>query len=696
MSLWTKGCGKLCEICGAALSGKQRRYCSRTCRQRGYEAGKGLGNGETFAGRRVGKRHGKAKPKSAPSKAPRQRDHLAEAEAARLRMRRHREAQAELEAQERQQTVEEVTEAALSQDIVAWCADHCRPSMSENWQPPGYIRDLLALAENAPKTLRAVFLRKGCRLGWTQATTAIMCRFLLLGRDVVAFQPRTTDATSYRRDTVQPAMERCAPLQQLEAHAKRTESSASHKVLPNGGTFLLSGGKGGAAWRRWTADLLVIDEYDGFPGLIGDGDGEGTLAVMGRRGLQTRRGRLLGAGTPSDALGPSRITDEALSAEVQMLFAFACPHCGELDYLLWERLTWPRDDVKGVTHTCRHCHTKSPQSVVMAALERSGKWAQCEMTDSKDRWPTLRGDLWLDGATLMRGTDAVPESEWPDSLGLHLWSAYSPWMDWCDLVRLWLSSKGDPIKRRGFLEQYLARPDQGQVEVASESAVRAMRKPVTEFDGGVSVIVGADVQQWGVSLLVCGFTRPERVVMWERVELKGVIDTVGAGVWPKLLQWLQESCWPVSGELPRPADWLAIDVGFQQSVVMDATQWIADRVPVQVRWCKGTDGWSGAELKLAQKTLDGRRPWIIKTWPVKESVMGKLTRGEIVVSDRITDEVVHELCGEELRRGLSRGKTTHRWVQRAEHVEALDCLVYATGTWRSIVGRPADLFADGG
>lgn len=59
---------------------------------------------------------------------------------------------------------------------------------------------------------------------------------------------------------------------------------------------------------------------------------------------------------------------------------------------------------------------------------------------------------------------------------------------------------------------------------------------------------------------------------------------------------------------------------------------------------------------------------------LKQTQVERLQSGAIVVSDRVADEVVAELCGEELRYGLHRGRGRQRWAQTRDRVEASDCL----------------------
>ena len=584
------------------------------------------------------------------------------------------------EARERQRVAEEVTEATRSLGVLDWCVSHVGLG-KDAWEPPKYIRDLLVVFDQAGDGLRAVYLRKGCRLGWTLATTACMMRMLCLGRDVASFQPRHQDAVEYRRDTVRPAMDRCGPVGELEAHAFRHEATLGQTVLPNGGTLTLRGGLGGKVWRRWSADAVIIDEYDGFPGLVGDGEGEGAVAKLALRGTETRKGRVLCGGTPSNALGASRIAMLADGAKVQCLYAFDCPHCGEPDWLLWERLRWPKGEPDGVLHHCAWCGAGSVQRDVLAGIEATGRWTECAKTEPDDRWPALKPDgLRVEDGGLVDGSGAaVP---WPDSLGLHLWSGYSPWLEWPRLVRLWFDAQRDRTHLRPFLEQFLARPDAGQVDAANEVKVRSLRKPVRGLPGGASIIVGADVQKDYVSCLVCAFNAPESIVVVERREHHGDIEIPGRGAWRELDAWLASARWPVEGEGERAADWLAIDVGYQQTTVMDACERL--RAAVDVRWCKGRDGWGHPDA-APTKTADGRRLWLVGGYNLKQTQVERLQSGAIVVSDRVADEVVAELCGEELRHGLHRGRGRQRWAQTRDRVEASDCLTYAIACWRSVV-----------
>lgn len=89
-----------------------------------------------------------------------------------------------------------------------------------------------------------------------------------------------------------------------------------------------------------------------------------------------RRRLLLAAGTPSNALGASRIAGEADRADFQAVFAFPCPRCGEVDHLVWERLRWPAGQPDEVEHLCASCGSLSSQDAVRDAMERAGKVAR--------------------------------------------------------------------------------------------------------------------------------------------------------------------------------------------------------------------------------------------------------------------------------------------------------------------------------
>ena len=159
---------------------------------------------------------------------------------------------------------------------------------------------------------------------------------------------------------------------------------------------------------------------------------------------------------------------------------------------------------------------------------------------------------------------------------------------------------------------------------------------------------------------------PSTVVVGRR-EHHGDIEIPGRGAWREIDAWLAAARWLVEGEGERAADWLATDVGYQQTTVMDACERlnVADAAPT--------------------KTADGRRLWLVGGYNLKQTQVERLQSGTIVVSDRVADEVVAELCGEELRHRLHRWRGRQRWAQTRDREEASDCLTYAIACWRSVV-----------
>lgn len=651
-----------CKGCGVAVpqqaTGRPRQWCGEACRSRT-------------------RRKAKAKAKPAP-RQPKAVDVVREAD--RLRKRQGARDKHTLA----KQALADWQQANPAADIEDWCQRWFRTPYVAQWAAPKFIRDFMAVAYNAPREVRQLFLHKSAQLGFTSALQGILAYGVVRGsKHIAVAQPTAQDATEFRREAVSPLFDAIEELDLLHATVRSDQSTTGHRVFADS-SLRIQGGLRPGRWRRFVADIVAIDERDAMPysaTASADEEGEGDVVTLAMRALQNRNGRLIAGGTPTSAQGPSRIIEEARSAALSLVFVVPCPECGEMTDLQWERLQWPESaDSKDaaaldVQHHCGACGAGWPHSKLAKAIE-GGRWVESEWLEDAPFATPVAGGAFLDGALRSAAGEALP---WPRSIGFAISGLYSVWRPWPELVSLWLQCQSNPAKLQAFVEQQLGRAWQRATESVSQHKLSTKRQRLELVDGlpmdAQTVVLATDVQKDYLVTLVVAWSRPDRGWILERVEHHGGIEKAGEGAWPHWAHWLRER-WS-DCRLPT---YLGIDVGYSQNTVLGSIRALsAQRLlpPLRVYPCKGV------ELGKPVLRMTSKAPRLalcgadIKRWQLQA-----LASGRIALADTLDDVCLRELAGEAIRptkRGVA------EVVPTGPH-EASDCLSYSAALWHGMTG----------
>ncbi|KAA0613598.1 terminase, partial [Escherichia coli] len=163
-------------------------------------------------------------------------------------------------------------------------------------------------------------------------------------------------------------------------------------------------------------------EKEGSPTLLGDKRIEGSVWPKSIRGS-----------TPK-IKGTCQIEKAANESAHFMRFYVPCPHCGEAQYLKFGDestpfgLKWEKDSPESVFYLCEHHGCVIHQS---------------ELDQSNGRWICENTGMWTrDGLTFFSaaGNEIPP----PRSITFHIWTAYSPFTTWVQIVYDWLDALKDP------------------------------------------------------------------------------------------------------------------------------------------------------------------------------------------------------------------------------------------------------------
>ena len=590
----------------------------------------------------------------------------------------------------------EYQEAHPADGVLEWARAHYQTGIVPSFNAPRYARDWLALSCHAPPDLREVHLRKASQLGYTTTLGAYLGWCLARGgRRVCVVQPTDGDARAFRRDTITPMFSSIDELRLAADTVKADQNTAEYKEFDNSSMRVIGGLEPGH-WRRFVADVLLIDERDAFRDNIGgDETGEGDISVLAQRPLQNRRGRLITGGTPTSARGPSAITRDALGAELAMVYMVQCPSCGELDDLAWERLHW-RKDLAGIgaaaataLHHCGRCGDGwahgGPGGTLWAAIE-GGRWVEAHSPDDAPFPVPLDGGRWLDTRRgvepVVRGADGEA-APWPHSIGLNIHGVYSHWRTWPEMVVQWLGCQDDSTKRRGFVEQQLGRPWRRTAESVEERKLQRLAQPIDGIPHeATTIILSMDVQKGFLSMLVTAWARPRKAWVLERHEFVGDTDKIAEGAWLEMASWLTRFATTIGTRRLI----FTFDVGYIQNTVMRSMLALdkAGMMPASERFAiKGVDGWGRPALRVTA-TVGGFRIHICGIYDVKKEQISDLAAGNIVLSDALDSRVFKELAGEEIQYTRVRGRRAQKFVQTTSAIEASDCLTYALAVWKAM------------
>lgn len=335
------------------------------------------------------------------------------------------------------------------------------------------------------------------------------------------WQPTDEDRDEFVKTEIDPMIRDCDVLTDLISadNGRNKENTQSLKKF-SGSLLYLRGGKAAKNYRRITIGRARIDEHDGFDRLVEKTSPAQTLAWKRTEGAPYRK--LIAGSTPLDR-GNSNIEDfhEGCVAKVQV--NIECPSCGVDHPLVWGGkdvfygFKWEKGRPETVRHVCPHCKTPITQRDYADQAHTSKFISRC------GQYRSLDGYSW---------TNANGEPiRAPRSLGIHVWTAYSPQVTWQQLVEEFLQANvkaktGDKGKLKGFVNETLGETwldDDVDSLNRNELAARAQRDgayPRRRVPrGGLVITAFADGQddRWEIQWIAHGRNSETWVIDYEVV-----------------------------------------------------------------------------------------------------------------------------------------------------------------------------------
>jgi phage terminase large subunit GpA-like protein len=475
------------------------------------------------------------------------------------------------------------------------------------WRTLPYQREIMDAITDPRVSMVAVM--KSARVGYTLMMSCAIGYYMAQDpSSILVVQPTVDDAKGFSKETIAPMLRDVPVLSKLvfrdiEEKGKGPKDSSAtlqHKAFP-GGILSMIGANSGAGFRRVSRRVVLFDEVDAYPPSAG---AEGDQIRLGMKRSEAFHNRKTIAGSTPLVAGASRIEDLFLAGD-QRRYHMPCPHCGFVDFLVFERkaerghvMKWPDGKPEEAYFECR------------------GKGCKIEHKDK--RWMVERGE-W------------IAENPAGSHRSYHLWSAisYSPNTTWAHIAAEFLAAKNDPLKLRTFVNTMLGETWQERGEAPEWERLHARREKyaIGSVPEGVIVITaGVDVQQDRFVYEVVGWGENKESWSIDAGVIEG--ETTRPETWAKLDELADRTFEGGDGAIHTIAK-LAIDSGYRTQAVYS---WAHRRGRARVMATKGVGGVrpildapSKTELTLNGKKLKrGMTLWPVGVDTAKGELYGWL------------------------------------------------------------------------
>ncbi|EGO9225706.1 phage terminase large subunit family protein, partial [Escherichia coli] len=350
--------------------------------------------------------------------------------------------------------------------------------------------------------IRTVNLIKSARVGYTKMLLGVIGYFIEhKSRNSLLFQPTDSAAEDFMKAHVEATLRDVPCLKALSPWLgrKHRDNTLTLKRFSSGVGFWCLGGAAAKNYREKSVDVVCYDELSSFEP---DVEKEGSPTLLGDKRIEGSVWPKSIRGSTPKIKGSCQIEKAANESAHFMRFYVPCPHCGEVQYLKFgddatpSGLKWEKGKPETVYYLC----------------ERNGcVIRQSELDQTDGRWICDNTGMWTqDGlAFYSAGDEEMPP---PRSVTFHIWTAYSPFTTWVQIVYDWLDALKDPNGVKTFINTTLGEPY--EEAVAEKLSFELLLEKVCHYGAQVPLRVvyltaGIDSQKDRYEIYVWGWAPGE-------------------------------------------------------------------------------------------------------------------------------------------------------------------------------------------
>ncbi|MGJ7669739.1 phage terminase large subunit family protein [Escherichia coli] len=537
--------------------------------------------------------------------------------------------------------------------------------------------------------IRTVNLIKSARVGYTKMLLGVEAYFIEhKSRNSLLFQPTDSAAEDFMKSHVEPTIRDVPVLLELAPWfgRKHRDNTLTLKRFSSGVGFWCLGGAAAKNYREKSVDVVCYDELSSFEP---DVEKEGSPTLLGDKRIEGSVWPKSIRGSTPKIKGFCQIEKAANESAHFMRFYVPCPHCGEAQYLKFGDdattfgLKWEKGKPETVYYLCEHNGCAIRQS---------------ELDHTDGRWICDNTGMWTrDGLTFYSaGDEEIPP---PRSISYHIWTAYSPFTTWVQIVYDWLDALKDPNGVKTFINTTLGEPY--EEAVAEKLSFELLLEKVCHYDAQVPLRVvyltaGIDSQKNRYEIYVWGWAPGEEAflidkqIIMGRPEDEDTLKRVDAVIRKKYRHAdgteisISRVCWDTGG--------IDQDIVYQRSR-KHGTFFV---LPI-----KGASVYGKPVITMPKKR-NQRGVFLCEVGSdtVKEMLYARFALPVVSASevapytfrfpdnpDIFSDVEAKQLVAEELVEKVVNGRVKLQWDARKRRNEALDCLVYAYAALRISVQR---------
>lgn len=531
--------------------------------------------------------------------------------------------------------------------------------------------------------IRKINLLKSARVGYSKMLFGVLAYFIAhKQRSIITWLPTDDDAKDFMKTDVTPTIRDVPALLALAPWygKKHKDNTITLKSFSNGRSLRVLGGKSAKNYRAKSVDVVAYDELAAFDA---DVEGEGSPISIGDKRIEGSVWAKSIRGSTPKIKGQCQMEKAAKESPHLMRFYIRCPHCGEYQYLKFgDKETpfgfkWDRGHPESVFYLCEHTGCVIRQH----ELDYTGARYVCDNTGIR----TEDGIHWYSSA----GDEVSP----PLNVTFHIWTAYSPFTTWVQIVTEFEDAVGDTAKMKAFVNTTKGETWSPEVGERPDAELLVERKEdykavVPEF--AVYLTAGIDSQLDRYEIRVWGWGPGEeswlidRVIIMGRHDEEETLKRVDEAIHKRYTREngteisISRICWDIGGIDP--------DIVYKRSR-MHGLFWL---IPV-----KGASTYGKPVADMPRKrNKKGVYLTEIGTDTAKEQIYHRFTL--VPENDEPCPGAIHypnnpdvfdqaeaqQLTAEELVEKDEKGKKRLLWDNKGRRNEALDCLVYSLAALR--------------